>query len=71
MFGLGVTELVIIGLIVVFLFGAKKLPDLARAVGQSLGEFKKGRQDAETLKVNATEVKQVEKNSEKQSDRPS
>ncbi|WP_214109195.1 Sec-independent protein translocase subunit TatA [Acrocarpospora catenulata] len=38
---LGPTELIIIGLIVILLFGAKKLPDTARALGQSLRLFKK------------------------------
>ncbi|WP_062437464.1 Sec-independent protein translocase subunit TatA [Herbidospora daliensis] len=38
---LGPTELIIIGLIIILLFGAKKLPDTARALGQSLRLFKK------------------------------
>ena len=38
---LGPTELIIIGLIVILLFGAKKLPDTARALGQSLRLFKR------------------------------
>ncbi|GAB1823346.1 Sec-independent protein translocase subunit TatA [Herbidospora sp. RD11066] len=38
---LGPTELIIIGLIVILLFGAKKLPDTARALGQSMRLFKK------------------------------
>jgi sec-independent protein translocase protein TatA len=37
---LGPTELIIIGLILVLLFGAKKLPDTARALGRSLRIFK-------------------------------
>ena len=37
-------EWVIVGVIalIVFLFGAKKLPDLARSLGKSSSEFKKG-----------------------------
>ncbi len=38
---LGPTELIIIGLIIILLFGAKKLPDTARALGQSMRLFKK------------------------------
>jgi len=38
---LGVPELLIIGAVLVFLFGAKKLPDTAKALGQSLRLFKK------------------------------
>lgn len=40
--GLGTTELVIILVIVVLLFGAKKLPELARSVGTSVKELKEG-----------------------------
>ncbi len=39
---LGLPEIMIIFLIVVHLFGAKKLPDLARSIGTSLKEFKNG-----------------------------
>lgn len=44
---LGGQEVVIIFLIVLLLFGAKKLPELARGVGKSMGEFKKARDDFE------------------------
>ncbi|MFI6453654.1 Sec-independent protein translocase subunit TatA [Streptosporangium amethystogenes] len=37
---LGPTELIIIGLILVLLFGAKKLPEAARGLGRSLRIFK-------------------------------
>lgn len=38
----------IIFLAVLLLFGAKKLPELARGLGQSLNEFKKAREDVES-----------------------
>ncbi|MBP2703697.1 Sec-independent protein translocase subunit TatA [Microbispora sp. RL4-1S] len=38
---LGAPELLIIGVVLILLFGAKKLPDTARALGQSLRMFKK------------------------------
>jgi len=40
---LGGPDVLIIGLIVVLLFGAKRLPELARSMGQSLREFTKGK----------------------------
>ncbi len=42
MFGLGYQELLLILLIVLILFGAQRLPDLARSLGTSVREFKKG-----------------------------
>lgn len=40
-FGLGPTELVVILLILLVLFGGSKLPGLAKGLGQSIKEFKK------------------------------
>ena len=39
---LGAPEIAIIVLVVILLFGAKKLPDLARSLGASAREFRKG-----------------------------
>ena len=41
----GGPELVIILLVLVLLFGANKIPKLARSTGQAMGEFQKGRQE--------------------------
>ncbi len=45
----GPTQLIIVLVIVLILFGSNKLPDLARSLGRSLGEFKKGREEGEKL----------------------
>jgi sec-independent protein translocase protein TatA len=42
MFGLGYQELLVILVIVLILFGANRLPELARSLGSSVKEFKKG-----------------------------
>ena len=44
---LGPQEMIIIFLIVLLLFGAKKIPDLARGVGKGMGEFKKAKSEFE------------------------
>jgi len=42
-----VQELLVILVIALIMFGAKRLPELARALGQSLGEFRKARDEFE------------------------
>lgn len=43
----GGPEMLIILLVLVLLFGAQKIPKLARSTGQAMGEFKKGREEVE------------------------
>jgi len=45
--GLGPTELVVIVLVIVLLFGATKLPQLAKSLGQSKRAFREGLDEAE------------------------
>lgn len=52
-FGLGGPEMIWIFLLLLLLFGAKKLPQLARGIGQSLGEFKKAKEEFESEIRNA------------------
>jgi sec-independent protein translocase protein TatA len=44
---LGGGEIAMIFVVILLLFGAKKLPELARGVGKSMGEFKKAREEFE------------------------
>ena len=44
---LGTPELVIIAILVLILFGAKKLPTFARSLGRSMGEFRKAKDEFE------------------------
>jgi len=44
---IGINELLIIFAILALLFGASKVPELARAAGKSIGEFRKARAEAE------------------------
>lgn len=43
----GGPEVLVVLFVVLLLFGAKKLPELSRSLGRSLGEFKKGKDDLE------------------------
>ena len=42
-------NIIIILVIVLILFGSSKLPELARSLGRSLGEFKKGKEEGDKL----------------------
>jgi sec-independent protein translocase protein TatA len=45
-FGLGMWEIIAILAVVVILFGAKKIPELAKGLGQGIKEFKKASNEA-------------------------
>ena len=45
MFGIGIPELILIFVVALVIFGPKKLPDLGKALGRGLAEFKKATQD--------------------------
>jgi sec-independent protein translocase protein TatA len=61
MFGLGTTELLVIGGIVVLLFGGKKLPQLGRSMGSAITNFKRGLNEPEKPE------EKIEKSSDKES----
>ncbi len=61
---LGVGEILIILAVVLLLFGAKRLPEMARSLGRSSNEFKKG------LKEGTAEEPDTDKEQEKEK-RPS
>ncbi len=61
MFGLGYQELLIILLIVLILFGASRLPELARSLGSSVKEFKKGVNEAREETTTTSAAKEEEK----------
>jgi len=48
MFNLGPQELFWLFLIVLFIFGAKRIPEIGRSIGKGIQEFKRGMKDVET-----------------------
>jgi sec-independent protein translocase protein TatA len=54
LFGLRGQELLIVLLIVLLVFGAKKLPDLARSLGASAKEFRKGIEEGSSEDTGST-----------------
>ena len=61
MFGLGYQELLIILVIVLILFGANRLPELAKSLGSSVKEFKKGVNETQKDETTAATKKEEEK----------
>ena len=58
---IGMPEMIMIFVVILLLFGAKKLPELARGIGKSMGEFKKARDDFEReITRSETEVRTKE-----------
>lgn len=61
---IGTTEIVIILFIVLLLFGAKKLPELAKGLGKSVSEFKKATNEIEAEDKSTGETKVAAKPAE-------
>lgn len=66
MFGIGLPELVIILIVVLIVFGPKKLPDLARSLGKGMAEFKKVTDDfkanvGDDLREIKTDIEEIPK----------
>jgi sec-independent protein translocase protein TatA len=55
--GIGAPELIIILVILLLLFGAKRLPEMARSIGKSTKEFKKGMTEAASEEDEEEEAK--------------
>ena len=66
MFGsLGATEIILIVLAILILFGAKKIPELAQGIGKGMKEFKKAVREVED-DIKSTDTDSKKENSDKQ-----
>ena len=60
---IGVPELVFIGLVIILLFGAKKLPEIGSALGKAIREFRRAGRDIQDEVQDVIEDKDNEKKS--------
>ncbi len=62
-------EMVILALVMLLLFGAKKLPELARSLGESVGQFRKGKTEADLeAQLAEAKLKEARESAQKKSD---
>ncbi len=60
----GPWQILLVIVVLVLVFGSKKLPELARALGKAKGEFKKGTAEGEALKEEEAKAKALEQQKE-------
>ena len=60
MFGLGFQEILVIALIILLLFGGKKIPELMKGLGKGVKSFKDGLNEVTDLKEDKKEEKKDE-----------
>lgn len=66
----GLWQILLVILIIALIFGAKKIPEIARALGRSSGEFKKGLKEGNAAAAEkAEEIKEALLNDEKKDDK--
>jgi len=70
MFGMGPWELALIFLVVLLLFGAKRLPDIAQGMGKGIREFKKAVKDTQgEIKSSMKEMKDEDSDSKQENNK--
>ena len=70
MFNIGPQEMFILFLIIILLFGAKRIPEIGRSIGRGIQEFKKGMRDVET-EINLSDKSEQSKGAIEEPKKPS
>ena len=65
MFGLGTTELIVIGVVVLLLFGARRIPEIGKGLGGAIREFRQIKKD-----IHIKQEEPQEKKGQKEGDPP-
>ncbi len=63
MFGIGMTELIVVLVIVLIIFGANKLPEIGAGMGRAIKNFKKATTEPEEIEVDTKSQSKAEKDS--------
>lgn len=53
MFGFSPTEVIVVAIVVVLLFGTRRLPELGSGLGKAISNFRKGYKDGTAIEVDA------------------
>lgn len=69
MFGLGMSEIIVIAFVILLLFGGRKIPELMRGLGKGVRSFKEGMNDVER-NIRTEDTSFSEKEKEKKADNP-
>ncbi len=62
MFGIGLSELLVILLICLLFFGANRLPEIGKSLGEGIREFKKAMKDSSSEDSSPSKPKEDKKN---------
>ena len=68
MFGIGMTELIIILVIVLIIFGANRLPEIGGGLGRAIQNFRKATSEPEEIDVTPTDGKTKDDSKDKKGD---
>lgn len=67
MFGIGMTELIVVLVIVLIIFGANKLPEIGSGMGRAIKNFKKATTEPEEIEVSTKDKEAPESSESKES----
>lgn len=64
MFGIGMTELIVVLVIALIIFGANKLPEIGAGMGRAIKNFKKATSEPEEIEVGTKDQAKTDKDSQ-------